>query len=203
METTLELRWFIKGIPPAVVQRWFILECPGKFLEEKPETREDLYAYRRAKDVDKFKAIALPHSILAKPHLLNSKAINLKLREGKLELKLRQSELTTQLFKNGKNSVIWEGNIEQWCKLTEQELKNSGLFSNDLIPKADWISVYKKRQQKVEQGVESELTWLRFNNSDRANAQQMDRWWSIAFEMTMDQSYQQTIPIAIVAGYLS
>jgi hypothetical protein len=46
METTLEVRWFIRGTPPAVVQRWYKLECPGKLLTEEPEIRKDLYLYQ-------------------------------------------------------------------------------------------------------------------------------------------------------------
>ena len=38
METTLEVRWFFRGLPPAVVQRWFRLECPGKLLETEIRT---------------------------------------------------------------------------------------------------------------------------------------------------------------------
>ena len=51
METTLEVRWFVRGMPPAVVQRWFKLECPGDLLAEEPETREDLYACRTPEDI--------------------------------------------------------------------------------------------------------------------------------------------------------
>lgn len=167
METTLELRWFVRGMPPAVVQRWFKLECPGKLLAEEPETREDLYACRTPEDIKKFSAIA--------SNITNPIAINLKLREENLELKLRQAEWKNQQFGNLKNSAIWWGNIEQWSKLTEQELKDSGISVLNLIPKANWISVHKKREQKLAADVKSELTWLR---SDR------DCWWSVAFEMS-------------------
>ena len=167
METTLEVRWFVKGMPPAVVQRWFKLECPGELLEEEPETREDLYACRTPKDINKFSVIA--------SNITNPTAINLKLREENLELKLRQAEWKNQQFGNLKNPAIWWGNIEQWSKLTEQELKDSGLSAPNLIPKINWIPVYKKREQKLAADVKSELTWLR---SDRESL------WSVAFEMT-------------------
>ncbi len=167
METTLEVRWFVRGMPPAVVQRWFKLDCPGELLAEEPETREDLYACRTPEDIKKFSAIA--------SNIINPIAINLKLREGNLELKLRQYKLRKQRFGNLKNSAIWWGNIEQWYKLTERELKDSGLSVPHLIPQTNWISVYKKRKQRIEAEVKRELTWLR---SDR------DCWWSVAFEMT-------------------
>jgi hypothetical protein len=171
METTLEMRWFVKGAPPAVVQHWFKFECPGELLAEEPETREDLYAYQKPENVRKFREIA--------PYLRNREEINFKLREGNLELKLQQQKLGTQQFGNVKNSIIWEGNIEQWSKLTEQELKEHYLFNPNSIPKDSWISVTKKREQRVERSVESELTWLAING---------DRWWSIAFEMTQDSN---------------
>ena len=174
METTLEVRWFVKGMPPAVVQRWFKLECPGELLEEEPETREDLYACRTPKDINKFSVIA--------SNITNPIAINLKLREGNLELKLRQDEWKNQQFGNLKNSAVCGGNIEQWYKLTEGELKDSGISVSHLIPKTNWISVYKKREQKLVAEVKSELTWLR---SDR------DCWWSVAFEMTKNKNDEE------------
>jgi hypothetical protein len=58
--------------------------------------------------------------------------------------------------------------------LTESELKEHKLFNFNSIPENYWITVYKKRQQKLAQRVKSELTWLSINNN---------RWWSIAFEM--------------------
>lgn len=167
METTLEVRWFVKGTPPSVVQRWFRLECPGELLPKEPEIREDLYAYQKLEDVRKFQKL--------EPYLRDREAVNLKLREGNLELKLRQQKLGTQQFGNVPNSVIWEGNIEQWCKLTQQELKEHHLFESSSILQNCWICVYKEREQRLEQGVESELTWLRINN---------ECWWSVAFEMT-------------------
>ncbi len=166
METTLEVRWFVRGMPPAVVQRWFKLECPGDLLEEEPETREDLYACRTPENINKFSAIA--------SNITNPIAINLKLREGNLELKLRQDEWNNRQFGDLKNSAIWWGNIEQWYKLTEKELNESGLSVPNLIPKTNWIPVHKKREQRIEADVKSELTWLRSNG---------DCWWSVAFEM--------------------
>ena len=174
METTLEVRWFVRGMPPAVVQRWFKFECPGKLLD-KSETREDWYVYQKhdyLNELCKFSS-----------RQLNRGEINLKLRQGNLELKLRQQEFGIHGFGHLKKSPICEGKVEQWCKFDEQELKGFSLPARDLLPETSWISVDKEREQKIEQGVESELTCLRINN---------DRWWSIAFEMTQkNQDLQQ------------
>ncbi|MGK7948477.1 MAG: hypothetical protein AB4368_06650 [Xenococcaceae cyanobacterium] len=155
METTLELRWFLKGTPPEIIRHWYRFECPGELLEEEPETREDIYACQNPDDLDKFRAIF--------PEITNREQINLKLREGNLELKLRQQKLGTQQFNNADNSVVWTGNIEQWHKLSGLEPIDSSLLSFNSTDNTDWISVFKKRIQKIEQNVKSELTWLKID----------------------------------------
>lgn len=191
METTLEVRWFIKGTPPAAVQRWFELECPGELLAEKPEVREDLYDRQKPEDVSKFQAIA--------PYITHPEAINLKLREGNLELKLRQHNLGTQQFNNAHDRVMWTGNIERWHKLSQPELIDSGLLSFDSIPQANWICVFKKRVQKIERDVKIELTRLKIEHQC---------WWSMAFEMTQecdrtqqDNCFQEVIQRACQSYY--
>lgn len=82
MENTLEVRWFVKGLPPAVVQRWFRLECLGK--PQQPEVRKDWYAYQKRNDLNK------PNRFFKRT--LHPEEINLKLRQNRLELKLRQQE---------------------------------------------------------------------------------------------------------------
>lgn len=159
METTLEVRWFIEGIPPVEVQNWFKNKCSGKFLGQ-PEIREDRYfcGYR---DLEQF--IKIPPSY-------SSEEINLKLRGGNLELKLRQQQLGTKKFGS------WEGKIEQWSKLSESELKQ--LLISHPVEKC-WIEVVKEREQKIEQKVKSELTRLSINSNS---------WWSVAFEMPLNNS---------------
>ena len=85
METTLEVRWFIPGTPPTSVKQWFRSECLGNLLEKEPKTREDLYACQTPEEIAHFNIIAR--------NINSDAAINLKLREGKLELKLRQNVL--------------------------------------------------------------------------------------------------------------
>ena len=215
MKTTLEVHWFVRGMPPAVVQRWFRIECPGKLLEEEPETREDLYAYKRsdrlgqqhhtipslgdrqsgADFVTPKKSSRIPqefawlqnftlHRFKALSYLDNYEEVNLKRRQGNLELKLRQQELEVEQFGEVNHRAIWEGKIERWCKLSEEELRASDInvSASGSTPEIDWISVYKCRQQKLYRGVASELTRLRINN---------ESWWSVAFEMTQNHQDPQ------------
>jgi hypothetical protein len=187
METTLEVRWFFEGMPPAVVQHWFRLECPGKRLETS-EIRKDWYA-----------AIDREHlNLLTKclSNALSRQQVNLKLRQKNLELKLRQQEFGTYRFSSSKPRTC-EGKIEQWCKLGEEELLNFAL--PNLQHEIDWIGVEKEREQKIEQGVKSELTWLKIDR---------ECWWTVAFEMTrnkfdkqQDSRFQNVVERACQAYY--
>lgn len=174
MQTTLEVRWFIEGMPPAVVQHWFEIECPGELFPET-EIREDLYFHGHIKNFHKFRLLS--------PNLTGDEKFNLKSREGNLELKLQQRELGTRNFNNIDGKTIWEGNIEQWCKWTIDNLDSQFYLSSiKTIPKNCWISVHKKRQQRQIQDVKSELTLIRVENS---------LWWSIAFETMKDGNSRQ------------
>ena len=53
MKTTIELRWFVRGIPLTKVQNWFKLECSEKLFGEL-ETRKNLYACIQPNYLDKF-----------------------------------------------------------------------------------------------------------------------------------------------------
>ena len=188
METTLEVRWFFEGMPPAVVQHWFRLECPGKRLETT-EIRKDWYAAIDRKHLDLLKKCL--------SNVLSREQVNLKLRQENLELKLRQQEFGTYRFSSSKPRPC-DGKIEQWCKLDEEELLNFALPPN-LQHETDWIGVEKEREQKIEQGVKSELTWLKIDR---------ESWWTIAFEMTrnkfdkqQDSRFQNVVERACQAYY--
>ena len=162
MESTLEVRWFVKGIPPVTVQRWFD-RCQGKLLGS--QTRKDWYACSQPDYLNKFAKLL--------DRQLNPEEINLKLRQENLELKLRQPKLGTYI---STSSHIHAGKIEQWYKFAWQELEDP-LFNNDLLNQLKWIGVHKERQQKILRGVKSELTHLKVNRQC---------WWSVAFEMTQN-----------------
>ncbi|KST65408.1 hypothetical protein [Mastigocoleus testarum] len=174
MQKTLELRWFVKGIPPTVVRHWFEVECPGELFPQV-EVREDLYFHGHVKNFQKFRLLNLD--------LRRDEEFNLKSRQGNLELKLQQQELGTRDFSNIDGKTIWKGNIEQWCKWVIDNLESEFyLNSIKIIPKNYWIPVHKERQQRQIQDVKSELTLIRVENS---------LWWSIAFEMIQDEKSRQ------------
>ena len=184
MQTALEVRWFLKGIPPEAVQHWFKSECPEKLLTSEAQTREDRYACGDLdKYLNKFQKFA-PNLVgdwaqlmpYAKRYPLGRDRINLKLREGNLELKLRTEQFGIQTF-TAKNDCIWSGRVEQWRKFNLQQLKDAA-FDRDRL-NLNWIRVRKERLQKNDRGVDSELTWLEAKGS---------AWWSIAFEMTQEDN---------------
>lgn len=187
MQTTLEVRWFLEGIFPATVERWFRFECPGQLLTLEAETRKDLYACGNLENyLNEFKEALDFAGDWAQPTLyaerypqgigypLGRDRINLKLREGNLELKLRE-EFGIQTF-TARGDRIWSGRVEQWRKFNlQQENTVFDRYDGDI----SWIPVYKKRLQKRNRGVESELTQLETKNS---------AWWTIAFEMPTDNN---------------
>ncbi len=171
METTLELRWFVAGMPSVVVQRWFKFECPGELLGDEPD-REDLYAEQN---------LFSDRQIACLSRTVDPEAVNLKLRQGNLELKLRQQELGIYQFGQINDSAIWSGKIEKWCKYSQQDLQDFNLLTADLVNQTSWLSVHKRREQKIYRNVKIELTDLKVKS---------DRWWSIAFEMALDSKTQ-------------
>ncbi|MGF1588085.1 MAG: hypothetical protein ACFCU7_02385 [Pleurocapsa sp.] len=169
METTLEVRWFIQGMPPEIVQHWF-KECPGELLADV-EIRKDLYAQNQS--LNRLKACL--------SSTVDPEAVNLKLRQGNLELKLRQQKLGIYRFGQIDDSAIWSGKIEQWCKFSQQDLQDSALLRVDLENETSWLAVHKRREQKMYRNVKIELTCLKIKS---------DRWWSIAFEMAQNSETQ-------------
>ena len=170
MQTTLEVRWFMKGTPPAAVQHWFKSNCPGQLLTSEARTREDLYACGDLKHyLNEFKEL-VPNFAGDWAQPSTSDRINLKLREGNLELKLRTEQFGIQTFTHHYGDRLWSGRVEQWRKFNLQQLKDAAFERN-----FNWIPVYKRRWQKSDRGVESELTQLKTKGS---------AWWSIAFEMS-------------------
>lgn len=174
MQTTLELRWFVKGMPPETVKNWFKFQCPGELFPEI-EVREDWYFYAHIENQNQLKLLGC--------HLTRDEEFNLKLRQGNLELKLQQQELGTHHFGNIDGRAIWEGNVEEWCKWTEKDLdRQSMLKSTSVITKNYGISVRKERQQRQIHHVKTELTLITIEDS---------LWWSIAFESIKDANNRQ------------
>lgn len=172
METTLEVRWFIKGMPPASVQRWFRLECPGKFIS-RSKVRKDWYAALQPESKFTLKNILT--------HELNLQEVNLKFRQGNLELKLKNQELGTHQFGQTSNLRACDGKVEQWCKYSYFKIDDFVSVKNSVLD-TYWIGVDKEREQKTEWGVSSELTWLKIDR---------EPWWTIAFEMNQSDRLRE------------
>ncbi len=152
MLTTLELRWFCHGTPSAELQYWFSANCPGQPLGS-PEEREDLYLYTP-----------------------ECQYLNIKLRQGSLEVKWRKAELGILRFGDS-----WEGNVEKWLKWICKDPTQENMIPAEVVGKGSWISVKKKRSQRRYKGVSYELTQLNVKNDD---------WWSIAFEVAEEDAHQ-------------
>ena len=148
MLTTLELRWFVCGTPPSEVEHWFRVDCPGELLGS-PEEREDLYFYTPECDY-----------------------LNIKLRQGSLEVKWRKAELGILRF--GESG---EGKVEKWLKWICEDSDKQSIIPTNVANEKAWIGVKKVRSQRRYQGITYELTQLNVRN---------DTWWSIAFEMAIE-----------------
>jgi hypothetical protein len=160
MISTAELRWFSPGILPQGLTNWFTHTCPGE-VKEWDQQRDDWYL--------------LPYSPCDQ--------LNLKLREGRLEIKWRKAQLDYVQFES-----LGEGQIERWCKWLCQD-EEAEIHQPQGEDRGTWIKVTKTRSQRVitlAHPVEIELTQLQVRDQD---------WWSVAFEVpgdddTLDQTLQ-------------
>lgn len=144
---TLEVRWFESGKIPQVIEKWFTTACPGE-LSSPPEERQDQYFYTPG-----------------------CESLNLKLRQGKLELKWRQTELGIYSFAE----KGWQGRVERWQKWSYQESIPSNFIQALETADQPVVPVRKKRSQRDYNGVACELTQLQFDDHQF--------WWSLGFEM--------------------
>lgn len=169
MLTTAELRWFYPGTVPAAVKRWFEAEVLGPPLSP-PASREDLYLAADCPD------------------------LGLKLREERLELKLRRRQLGAWQI-----SEAWvppsggrvTGEAEQWSKWSCDDSTEQPLLPEAALAQGPWIPVQKVRSQRkyrikagqtplsvsvtavIDQGCSLEVTALQLLGAS---------WWSLAFE---------------------
>ena len=168
MLITVELRWFYLGTIPEAIAGWFQQPELGKPLKPSSE-REDTY-------------------LLVPGH----EYLGLKLRQGNLEVKLRQAELGVQSL-----ATSWQGRVEQWVKWSADSSDPIVAMGEQSIAQGTWVSVQKRRSQRryevspnqtcvavpigqsMSAGCTMELTQLTINHTD---------WWSLAFEATGDRS---------------
>lgn len=144
MLSTWELRWFRQGALPKEVEDWFINDCPGEQIG-MPEAREDFYLY-----------------------IPECEYLNLKLRQGNLEMKWRKSELDIKQF--GEHG---EGKVEMWSKWICKDPSQQHFTPANVLNKKPWIGVEKIRSQRLYQNISLEITQLHVTN---------EAWWSIALE---------------------
>ena len=110
---TAEIRWFFEKNLPEVISQWFIgFDC--KF--EKQEARTDFYL-----------------------QLENNTSLGIKIREGKFEIKERQSTEGKVLANNN-----IEGISESWTKWSFESAEDK--YPLNEIVKGEWIEVIKVRK---------------------------------------------------------
>ena len=162
MQLTAEVRWFYRGTLPEEILQWFEQDQLGDHLAP-PEEREDLYLYSPENDY-----------------------MGIKLRQGRLEIKWRKSELGVLRFGD-----TVEGKAEKWGKWLCEDPTAESFQPTDVVGKKSWVSVKKVRSQRqyqvlpdesiaavpanesIDQGCTVELTQLGINGKT---------WWSLAFE---------------------
>jgi hypothetical protein len=187
MSATTELRWFYPGTLPVVVQDWFSQSVLGQF-KGAWNSRKDAY-------------LLLPAY----------RYLNLKLRQNRLEVKLRFEQTEIQRFGH-----CWAGTVEQWVKWGSADSTPQGAAIVDCAAGASadqpvWVEVEKQRSQRryhlsganipqalplskrVQSGCNLEITRLKVQEQD---------WWTLAMEAFGEPKRQQEMVVAI-ATWLS
>ncbi|KAB8332577.1 hypothetical protein SD80_018495 [Scytonema tolypothrichoides VB-61278] len=162
MLTTYELRWFSPGMIPENIKTWFKQNCLIDPMQP-PEEREDVYLYSPKSDF-----------------------LGIKLRQGRLEVKWRKTELGAVRFGD-----FVEGQAEKWGKWLCCDSTEESFQPNLVLGNSSWVSVQKVRHSQlyqvlpefppqpvsvdeyIENGCTVELTHLII---------QGNAWWSLAFE---------------------
>jgi hypothetical protein len=157
---TTEVRWFLTGDIPASVERWF--QGLGD-QNDHPESRVDRY-------------LRLP----------NGDALGIKLRENRIEIKIRTTVYGNVTFNNGV-----EGRMEGWRKwsfeLADDNSKATAIGDADL----SWVSIEKERILKRflsdDQGrtipVPADDTRPKTCALELTRVTALDQqWWSLALE---------------------
>ncbi len=163
--TTYEARWFITGAIPTDFETWFKQNCLAD-SSQQPEQRTDIYLYAPGNDF-----------------------VGIKLRQGRLEIKWRISELGRVQFSN-----LVTGKIEKWRKWMCTDSTKEAFLPSQVENNPTWISVNKIRYSQsyhifpgaipqkltnninldnIENHCNVELTLLQVNNNTS---------WSVAFE---------------------
>ncbi len=162
------MRWFKQGTIPSNIRQWFNNDCPGNLLEEL-DSRTDWY----------FQPIA-PCDYL-----------NIKLREGRLEIKWRQAQLA-------EIDCGWQGTVEQWVKWLCQQDSIQGIGDEKgSLENTPWVAVEKTRSQR-----QFVLSLDTFCNLELTQLRVQDQyWWSIGLESTGDLDSLHAIALQVSETY--
>jgi len=181
MYPTAEVRWFFPGPITPEVARWF--EQRAGTQNEEP-VRTDRY-------------LRIP----------TSEGLNLKLREGRIEVKLRVGEPEVARFHSRVTGVV-----ERWRKWSFELAEPGGESSPGHLPASSWIPVRKDRQlctyqvtedgnvlsrtppQGLAKGCELELTEV---------VAQGQVWWTVAFEAFGQEASLRDNLLLVAAHVLS
>ncbi len=179
MYATAEVRWFYRGPIPAQVGTWF--ERGAGSVEREPP-RTDRYLW-----------------------LPDSDRLNIKLREGRIEIKRRVGEAKETAF-----CEQMTGMVEEWRKWSFELVRRDAPRSPATSPSSDWIAVRKERRLRTyqvkdgqtvvsqarreppAQGCELELTQVHISDQT---------WWTLAFEAFGDESTLRDT-LLLVAGHV-
>jgi hypothetical protein len=175
MYPTAEVRWFFKGPVPRGVEAWFQRRM-GSSEREPPR-------------VDRY--LRLP----------DSESLNVKLREGRIEIKQRVGQASVVRFHEHVT-----GRVEIWHKWSFELARSDVHASHTVYPASSWIAVRKERwlrtyqvegnkdyggQSAAEppaQGCELELTTVRVAGQT---------WWTLAFEAFGEESPLEEILLSV------
>jgi hypothetical protein len=177
---TVELRWFHSGTPPEAIADWFD-RLPEIGDRTPTETREDLYLFLPGHDY-----------------------FNLKLRQGRLEIKWRQ---------NGGGLVNfgdrWQGYVEFWEKSICEGLHAN--LPSYVLNNGRWIGVEKTRvQRRYAIADDRAIAPISFAEIDGTGcnleltklAIDGQQWWTLALE-AFGKAPQLWDSLEIVATHLS
>jgi hypothetical protein len=168
MSYTCEVRWFISGAIPTHFETWFKQNC----LDSQPEQRTDVYLYSPGNDF-----------------------MGVKLREGRLEIKWRISELGTIQFGN---SVA--GKVEKWGKWMCLDSTGQAFLPSQVEKNSAWISVNKIRYSQSYQVLPGSIPELLSKNLNLDNIENRcnveltllqvneKNWWSVALEASGEEA---------------
>ena len=181
MYPTAEVRWFLQGPVPHDVKAWFQRRT-GSVEQEPP--RVDRYL-----------------------RLLGSEGLNVKLREGRIEIKQRVGQASVMRFHERVSGLV-----ETWRKWSFEIAEPGGSRSETAPPGSSWIGVRKERRlraYRVENG-EDVVAWIGPGSPREGCELELTRvraagqvWWTVAFEAFGDESTLRENLLLVVRNVLS